>query len=440
MNKTDKFFKAFFAKLAEKDFNYDEDLKHFYKLYKSNYKTNENLLDFYKQYIMRNKEYNEAEVSNLLEQIKDKMLNPTDDNEENPRFKSVSTGGKVKITLDEAHALSVLSEYIKISFIRMVENPDETTQQDEEFHNSVTNLITEEIIQDQGKLPTATQDVEFGARNHMLELWKPTENHFNYLQEKMEPIYNIVKKIFFFDATTIDFNKPHIKTIETDTQNDPLPPVEIMPNRYKKLDFNCEVIFSNNNSLVETFNTKEVCCMINPGSRLGPCGNSDQGLVTVETPLYYCTTYWLSINQILPAYSLSDNQFAFSPKTLVFRDPSVHDYPMLEHHAITNIKVLTCPPVFRPAITSTDLYSVNTRYVNPDIISQHIDNVFRSVLFLGFHSVIFTDHGVEDYHHPVHHFAELLATVVKKYKTQFKQIIFAIDKPSIYKIFRLYIA
>lgn len=440
MNKTDKFFKAFFAKLNEKDFNYDEDLKHFYKLYKSNYKTTDHLLDFYKHYIMRNKEYNETEVSNLMDQIKDKMLNPTDDSDDGPRFKSVTTGGKVKITLDEQHALSVLSDYIKISFIRMVDNPDETTQQDEEFHTSVTNLIAEEIIQAVGNLPTATKDVEFGARNHMLELWKPTENHFSYLQEKMEPIFTIVKKVFFFDAATIDFNKPSIKTIEAGEKDDPLPAVEIMPSRYRQMEFTCEIIFSQRSSLSETYNSKDTHCMINPGSRLGPCGNSDQGSVTIETPLYYCTTYWLSINEILPAYSLADNQFAFSPKTLVFRDPSVLDYPMLDHAAITNIKVLTCPPVFRPAITSADLYAVGTRYIKPDTITEHIDNIFRTVLFLGFHSVIFSDHGVEDYHHPVHHLAEIFATVIKKYKPQFKQIIFALDKPAVYKIFRLYIA
>jgi hypothetical protein len=489
--KSYKFISKFFDKLQSKDFLSDQFLLGFYKTYTKENNSNKTLIlfDYYMEYLLRNKNYNISkkicEIDKICENIKKSIINPpsnviTDANSLPKSIQKINVKTGVKtIKLNKKHTLSILSDFIKSSFIITYDNPEEVrTQHDEDFREATTANIIEEIKADKGCLPKAHKDVGFNRRNDMLDIWRHTEHHCVKFIENSN-LANILKKVYFINGLHIVLNSNSvITTLSCDdssinangvknvllvpTTTNSIPnnidgdiidslPCETVPPRWSNNYHDTVVKVLQTSALSETMDKKKKkikCVMICSGSQMIPGGSADQGIETNESVLYYSSSYNICINQLVMAYPLTSTSMVFLPNILVFKDHTKQGYPMLPPVDGEIISVITVPLTYRPETNLTNqnkyniddrLYSPTTKYKNPDKIVEQLRCILNTALFFGYDTVVFDDMGIEDFWLPAHHTAQLMAEIIKQYNGKFKEIIISINKKHLFKIFKKYI-
>jgi hypothetical protein len=355
------------------------------------------------------------------------------------------------ITFKKADGLAVLSDFISKSFVTVNEQPDtQATVEDEIFHDAGTEIITNEIIEELGKLPKKKPDAVFARTVEMLNVWRNTEKSCAKMIDDDKET-SVLQKVWFIDASVVTLHsKAPIKTICNDDVKDYIP-LETIPPRWTFNTYDTRISVMNNDplSVVKVLRKNKVTCLyIVSGSQMTPGGRSDQGIESNETPLYYASTYSLSINNAVHAGSMSGSQVLLSPEVMIFRDHKQPKYPKLPIAEWTVISVLNCHAKFRPAlnvvfdkdITQVDaqkkLLAPQTKLMHPDKFVEQLTNCFNMALFFGFDTIILDDKGVDDAWIPAWHIADILNTVINRYRGKFKDIICAIDKPHLYPIFK----
>ena len=424
---SDKFLSKFFEKLTPIDLKHDKFLSAFYNCYLSSKEKDSELklFQFYTEYLVRNKlikdSLKEVEIKKIHDEIKNNICNtpiPTLTTANTPTTATLTTStttANVKtFKLNKKHALSVISDYIKQSFIRIYENPDEdNTIEDETFKNNATNTIIEEL-KNIGYIPTGKKDPVFNRRNDQLSIWQDTEKKCNaFLQ--ISTMSNILKKVFFLDGCT-SLNDKTIKTIEIRDTKEVIFPSEVINSRFTGMQFNTKISVLNKNPLSEMLlriNTTKPIALVVSGSRMIAGGGSDQGFETNETSLYYSSSYNLCLNQINYAYPLEKTQMLICPNVLVFKDHTDSKYSTLLASDSQRISVICNPTLYRPKTNLEDqnqyefdnkLYLSETKYINAQPYIDKIKALFTNALLFGFTTIIIDDGGIEDFWLPVVHY------------------------------------
>lgn len=477
---SDKFLNKFFEKLNPIDFKHDKFLTAYYAAFLKEVEKNPNmtLFQFYTEYIIRNKSLSEInknqEILKLYDEIKTSILSPSQqENSQQQNYKLVkkmvdNNGKKViqnenqqsnKFILNKKHALNILSDYIKQSFIVITEDPEEiSTEDDEKFKNNATENIIEELKSIMGNLPPPKKDIAFNRKNEMLAIWQDTEIKCNKFIE-LNAMATVLKKTWLIDGKHIKYNSQSpITTIQIENTskkliNKVLTPVtevifpsEVLNPSFSTQSFNTVVSVLPTNSLSEclTRYVKNKTVLVCSGSRMTPGGASEQGIETNETPLYYASSYNLSVNQLSHAYPLENGYIIVTPNVLVFKDHTKFNYPILPASQGKKIHVITYTPPYKPKTTiemdgyemDDRMYLSNAQYSYPEKIIEQFNALFNTALFFGYETIILDDGGVEDFLLPVVHNALLFNQVLNTFKGRFKEIIFAIDNPRLFPIYK----
>jgi hypothetical protein len=354
-----------------------------------------------------------------------------------------------KIKLNKKHALNVLSEFIKQSFIITYDDPDiDVTQEDEDFRDNTTNVITQEIIRDMGCLPPAQKDIEFNRRNDMIELWRKCEAKIiKFIENEM--FAKLLKKIYFLDSKDINTSSS-VKTIFNKTIETTLPQETIM-SRYIPVAHATKLCVVQNDALSETISrTKQgvKSVIVLDEMQFIPGGDSDQGRESRITPIYYSSSYSMCLSDISAMYPLENTQLFYAPCVLVFKNHKLPNYPVLGATEGKNIAAIASAPRYRPDTDLNDLdkykmderlYLASTRYKHPEKFIEQLTGIFNTALFFGFDTIILDDRGVEDNWSPVVHTAILMGHVINQFKGKFKEIVVAIQEPHLFNTFRKYI-
>ena len=463
----DKFLETFFSKLLPTDFKSDRVLDAFYTAYDHQVKLEPiGLFQFFTSYVTRNKQIDDAnyktEVKKLYASIMHEMLNPVDIvDDDNPRLRlteskeasampvrHVNTASKIKYKLSKIHALSVICEYIKMSFIVTNDTPDiETRQEDVDFRNNTTIGIVEEIIAEKGSLPVAVKDMDFERRNAIIEIWHACENKCVKFIEK-DALAEILKKVYIFDCSELTMQSKQLSTYTDDTDDNL--PYEVLNSIYSHQQYKTVVSVVNSDVLTESMNRsrqKIKNLMVVSENQFNTGGNTEQGFESNITPVYLSSSYCLSLNRASYVYPLTNNIVIYSPSVLVFKDHTKTNYPILGPTSGCSISVLTSAPMFRPKLNvaidkymfDQKLFLTTTRYVNYLLVEQQLVNIFNMALFFNYSIVIIDDRGPLYSYSPIHHTAQIMATVINRYKSKFAEIIVCVSDDKIYPIYAQYI-
>lgn len=453
------FLMTFFDKLKTQDFKKDKFLYNFYKSFLKEQDKNPDLLlfDYYLEYLLRSKDYDirkKTEESNrLCDEIKQEIMQLSDIN--NPHQ------GETKFLLNKTTCIRVISDFIKSSSMILYENPQEKrTEYDEKFKKDVTQAIVEEIKSDGRILPTAQKDKQFYERNRMLTVWQDTEHKCRVFMSADQEKKDKLLKTYFIDGSKIQYGQTTpIKTIEDDEGidiqsdlNKIIPEVQIKPKWPTGLNkFNTRVLCSNSCALSATLHlTKQGfnCVYALSGNQLIPGGNSDQGIFTHESYLYYSSTYNLCVDQIALAYPLTNKHMVVTPNIIVFKNHKNISFPGLKATESEKIGVITSTPPYHPPtnIEDQDKYHIDKRlfesttiYQKPSTVKKQMRYLFNTALFFGYDTIILDDRGVEDFWLPAHHTAKIIKSVINEYKGRFKMIFVAVRKKHVHDIYKKYI-
>jgi hypothetical protein len=365
--------------------------------------------------------------------------------------------------INKEHTLTVLSRFIERSFIVVIENPDEVvTETDELFKQTSTDVIMEETLEEyKGRLPPVKKDPIFNRKLEMNNLWLITEKKCQVFIDMDKG--KALEKVYIFDAEdTLNakddplsiFKSNAIRTLEirTDDKKDIIVPEELIKSRRQESKHNTIVRVANTNPINEALDfaeKKRKCIMLMSGSRWVPGGNSDQGIECNETKLYYSSTYHIPLNRVTNAYPLKDSSVIVIPNVLVFKDPSQPTYPTLAVQRSASIAVINSAPPLRPdtnidCISKSEmdprLYSSKAKYRNPEKTLNQFRYIFETALFFGHDTIIIDDRGIEYFWLPVEHTIKILNVVINRYKTYFREIVIAIERPNLYDLFKQFIS
>lgn len=463
----DKFLETFFSKLLPTDFKSDRVLDAFYTAYNHQLTLEPiGLFQFFTSYITRNKQIDDAnyksEVKKIYASIMHEMLNPVDIvDDDNPRLRltevkedsvspmrHINTSSKIKYKLSKLHALSVICEYIKMSFIVTNDTPDiETRQEDVDFRNNTTIGIAEEIIAEKGSLPVAIKDVDFERRNAIIEIWHSCENKCVKFIEK-DALAEILKKVYIFDCSELTTQSKQLSTYADDTDDNL--PSELLNSLCTNQQYKTIVSVLRSNVLTESMNRsrqKIKNLMVVSENQFNTGGNTEQGFESNITPIYLSSSYCLSLNRASYVYPLNNNIVIYSPSVLVFKDHTKKNYPILGPTAGCSISVLTSAPMFRPKLNvSIDKYEFDqklflptSKYINSQLVEQQLINIFNMALFFNYSIVIIDDRGPLYSYSPIHHTAQIMASVINRYKSRFAEIIVCVPDDKLYSIYTQYI-
>lgn len=356
-----------------------------------------------------------------------------------------------KVKLNKKHALGVICESLKQSYIITYETPDiDVTQEDEEFRDNTTSVIKQEIIDTLGCLPAAHKDVAFNRRNDMIELWRRCEvKLMKFLEE--ESLSSVLKKIFFIDSKEINTSKKSVQTINMKEIEKQLPQETIL-SRYVPETYNTIISVVQNDVLGEAVNrikqgNKKFVVLLDEMQFI-PGGDSDQGRESRITPVYYSSTYSLCLENVANAYPLDNTQLFYIPNILVFKNHKLPLYPMRPPTEVIKLSAIGSAPRYRPETNIKDqdkykmderLYLPNALYKKPEQVVQQLTGIFNTALFFGFNTIILDDLGVEDNWSPVIHTALIMASVINQFRGKFKEIVVAVNDQHLFTTFRKYI-
>lgn len=455
----------FFNKLKPKHFKKDRFLDNFYNSYKN--EKNITLFDFYIEYLLRNKKYDvkqKIEQTNILcDNIKNAILsyNKTFNDDEtkinNIPNNSNETKSNKKIVLNKDHCLIVLSDFIKSSsLIEYEQDVDRPTEHDEKFKELTTEAIMEDIKQDGRELPVVRKDARFNKINSMLNVWRDTENKCREFINN-NALANVLKKTYYIDGSIINIrSKTPIQTITNNQiqnydQSEDFLPCETLISMWSGKGYQTNIQLLNTHPLTETLlrsqDKQNKCVYAIAGNQMIPGGNSDQGIFTNESYLYYCSNYSMCVDQVAPAYPIDSTHMIVMPNILVFKNHMSPSFPMLQPVDTQKISVISSSAPFRPATTLGDqdkykmdhrLYKQTTKYKQPTKTIIQLRSLLNTALFFGYNTIILDDRGILDYWLPVHHNAELMKQVIYEFRGLFKNIIIAIDDKHIFNIYSKY--
>jgi len=452
MNKY-RFLQTIFKKLSESDFQSDKFLNMIYYSYqKENQKTQHiTLCDFYIEYLLsyrHHTENKEDEIQNICNSIVEKILHPDADNLTDSGSADIQPSSNKKIfRFNKKNVLTILSEFVQSSHIILHEEDEiyEQGRQHEDFHESITQNIINEIKAERGSLPQAIQDQQFIKRNELLEVWRDTEMKCRKLLEN-EKMAQILQKIYFIDARQICLNNYQaITTIEYDEDQE----IETLMPNWPKQSYNTQISVINKHPIEIACQSKSSkCVIICPGSQMISGGGADQGIETAESVYYYATSYSICTNQIMMKYPLQTYQLLIMPNILLFKNHNSPTYVSLSPIDSQRLSIIMVPGIYRPKtnISNQDNYTMDHRlfhkaakYTNQTLIQQQLQYVFNTALFFGYDTIIIDDYGINDFWLPLHHTAQLIAQAINNYRGKFKEIIVAIKNPTLYNIFNQYI-
>ena len=475
-----KFLSKFFEKLTYADFKTDRVLAAFYIAYEKQVeKDTESKIDptplfqFFTEYLIRNKELNEKqkadEIATLYDSIKESIFNPpVVEADIDPRIarkmekpidsaivvqkKTVNiiekNNTRTLFKLNKKHAMSIIAEFIKQSFIITYEDPDlDMTQEDEDFRDNSTTTITEEIIANCGSLPKPIKDVQFGRRNDLIEIWHNCENKCIKFIEA-DALANLLKKAYLLDsASIIPGTTKTISTITNKEMEEFGTPQETLVAVFPMQQYQTKITLVQSNSLTEAMTRakqKIKCVLVNSGNQMVNGSNLDQGIESAEMYLYYSSSYNLSLNRVVHGYPLENTHIVYSPNVLVFKNHQLPKYPMLSSVDGQKISVLNSAPKFRPETNLLNqdkynldqrLYLPSTQYKNPNDVSTQLNGIFTTALFFGHDTIILDERGIRDYYHPAYHLAQIMAASINSVKGKFREIVVAIDDVALFNIF-----
>lgn len=491
-----KFLNKFFDTLKPEDFTnvyHEHDnpngkatvvLKNFYDTYlteRTKYESHKlPLFEFYLEYLTRSMEADpdikEARKLSICEEIVDRIFSPDkylmssskliDDNvpqdTTNPasiRDSTKSTNGK--IVVNKKICLKILSNMLENAVITLFEEPDrddESSSIMEQFKESRLDAIKKDIEKDvkQGLRVTGyiegPKDAGFQKIENSLLIWKDTADKcIRFLNQNSK--FSMWLDTLVIDARQINlFSNDSIQTVDNDGRDDQqsqflkVLPVRTLRPMWSKNRYQMVVHLKNEDYLtnaIDLAHKKEDFMLVLSGNRMIPGGGSDQGIVTNETPLYYASSYHMSINNASSLYPLSNEHLIYTPSVFVFKDHN-DGYKILKPHQGARISVLTAPSPYRPDTNIPDitryemdarLWDVSTQYKYPSKLEQQTRDIFNTCLFFGKDTIIISDRGIEDFWLPVYHTAEIMVKVLNEYHDRLKAVYICVTNPKIYKIF-----
>jgi hypothetical protein len=459
-----KFLIAYFSKLNKKDFADDKFLKSFYNYFKKSLNTD--LFSCYIGYITRNTEFENNNdrieyIEDLYKRIVDDILNRTvktpsltDIVLKSPKVEEPAQDAPIK--LSKSASLAVLSKYICDSSIITYEDPNQdisNTIEDEIFRNDTTHNIEKEILQDGRVMPKGKKDTELNNRNHLMNIWRETEDKCNVICHDAQ-MQQMLSKIYYIDVSLFNTKQSTITTIA----DNPTAVMEAEKNNKKYISLipitTLNAVYSNKlyKTKIRIYNSDPVfeskirlkSAYICAGSGMVQGGNADQGLSVTESMLYLTTSYSIASTKAVHSYPLLKNHVLVCPNVLVFKDLQYKTLPMPEYKRIS---VICAPSPWRPKLNNTngdtpDLFDVKTKYMYKDKFNdarQYLANVFEVALYRGYDTIILDDRGICDNLLPCHETAIMVRDVINMYKDRFEEIIIAITNITIYNIYKQYI-
>ncbi len=372
-----------------------------------------------------------------------------------------------KITFNKAHSLAVLSDFIKQSSISIDDNINEiSTKADQDFRDSSTQTLIALMKNKLAKV-VPKKDLIFARRNHMLEIWRHTENQCRDFLAN-DQMAGPLKKMYLIDTTQLKDNPQTVTTTEYILeemiqnakdqwiqQHNAILTKETLPQRTSGKTYNTQTTLLLGSALTEIIKLKKEkvrALLVCSGSQMVPGGGSNQGLECAETPLCYASSYYSTVSQISDAYPIQNNHAILIPNVLIIKDHTQNDYPMLPMDNMEKITVVNSPPSHRPEVVFTDsnqreldqvsmdirLFHESARFKTQEQFMEQFRGLLRMILFFNFDTFVIDDRSVEDCWMPVHHTAELMARVLAEFKGRFNKVVIAVEREHIYSIFKQY--
>lgn len=418
----EKILNQFFDKLKPDDFHSDVVLSSFYKTYTKTVP----LLTFYIDYVLRNKSFTDdnernVEASNMIKTLYEKIISSSDRKNDG------------KKTISKSTAMKILATYIEKSLV--TEDVDES-KEEQFFRDDVIADLVNELKPRQPKINELAV-----KRDALLNVWRDTEIKCKDIKENQK-LSKLVKESY-----CIDINKK-MAFVNCETNQ-----LEEIDKKYRRKEVKeNKVKESNNIQNVKLLNEKPLDMIQNKmlyicsGSSMMLGGNAEQGVITNESCLYLTTSYSIPLEMFLSKYPLEPFQCIFCPNVLQFKDTK---YKLLNISEWKKVSVLMNPYIWHPQLIignkKTDIiqtpeliYEKKCQLEDKNKIESILCNVLETAYFLGFDSICLDDQGCENNLFPVHQMAEILFTVINKYKNKFSEIVICVENKTCYDIFKKY--
>jgi hypothetical protein len=338
-----------------------------------------------------------------------------------------------ELVVDTKKVMSVLSTFLQNSYI--IEESSLESPNDQNLIDMMEKSLIEEVNADGIHYIKHTNEKEL-RREHLREIAADTYKFCDKMS-KNEQISSILK-LHYISSNNYDFSHAMDKIIES--------------KHYSKGKSNTEsanIKVLNTSSILEAYNNSSALLVLS-NSRLLAGGGTDMGIETNETKTMLSTSllYTLQTCEDIQ-FPLDYDRLMYFPKVCVFRNFAHPNFTMFSSKNVKNISILSCSPPFRPKTNIADLgennsfdsrlYEESAYIIDEVLIIKKIAATFEVAAKLKFGTIIWDDWGIIDFWLPLNQIAKIFATISKEYADQFDNIIFAIDTPQHYHIFKKHI-
>jgi hypothetical protein len=285
--------------------------------------------------------------------------------------------------------IRIIEYELSTASIVIDENPYEEDLPDERFNDSVIQSLENEMS---GRPVVKIKNKEFGEQSERLEIWSDTESHLRNVFLATKDARTRYKKVYVFDASSFELDsansirtfgmeekeqvrfKKDKKEIEREKNSeDVLLPEDLQPSKefLEQRERRGTKSLLVSDAIIEAMRDRNRVLVLT-GNHLAPGGNSDQGMISNETPLFLASTISMALSKTIQYHPRLRNELIFVPDVFVFKNHLARGFPAFAEGGRT-ISVL---------ITS-----------GPFLSENECENAIKSCLFFGKTELVFDNGG-----------------------------------------------
>jgi hypothetical protein len=361
--------------------------------------------------------------------------------------------------LDQRTSLRILSLYIQRSYIskedpHMIKNDSDIQTFKDSAQDAIINSIEQEILcGEREPIPEPIRDKQFELRNFMLEQWRRTEELCRTFCANKQALAKI-SKTFTYRNTDVTMVVGELVSSGKYSDYD-FVPVESVKSLWKGHQFNCKLHFCEKNYMTvtqELHDEKKAFLLVRSSSQMMPGGNSDQGFISNETPLYYATTYSIALNTLVSSFPTKSSICFYIPYVFAFHkytDKKIESLQNVGEYTSLNpgysFPTLVTFPTYHPQTNLADqssseydprLRAHTTMLLDPAKYEKHLISMYKMCLFLGHTNIVIDDYSIDAFWYPTTHAIQIFCSVLCNYAQYFNNVWICIENSAIMKEFR----
>lgn len=406
------------------------------------------VLSFCEYFVYRTSLINDTTMKEICERIKKGILESASD------VDTLDVPDKsLKLKTNRETIVHILSSLIDMS--KVVEDdgaaydPIDDATHDKFAQNLLEDLVNDEDMKSNAKNIKSTvvntePSLDKLQRELNLKYWRDCEDQCRQFManEKMRKLllsYNII------DTTDINFSLGRIPRFIANADAQLVTDNTFIQSKAVPAILSTAVSFINENPLKAfmSMTTDNTWAFVANENCIVPGGDSERGITSSITPLYYSSTYSVTAREI-SVYPLRHVHTIVMPYVLVFADPS-RGYAKLATGDVKRINVIASPIIPNPPVLGGPinksphdprLFGTEVRLKFPEKPVNQLTGIFNTARFFGYTNILLDDRCIIESNMPVIEVIGIFHKIITSFMGKFDKIVFAIENKKIYDMFR----